>query len=70
MDILKQFGKRVQILRVQAGWSQEYLADLAGLHRTYMSGIERGVRNPSLLIVERIANALSISPSELLKVEG
>lgn len=70
MDILKQFGKRVQILRVQAGWSQEYLADLAGLHRAYMSGIERGVRNPSLLIVERIANSLSISPSELLKVEG
>ncbi|WP_461466144.1 helix-turn-helix domain-containing protein [Melaminivora sp.] len=70
MDILKQFGKRVQILRVQAGWSQEYLADLAGLHRTYISGIERGVRNPSLLIVERIANSLSISPSELLKVEG
>ena len=70
MDVLKQFGSRVQHYRIAAGWSQETLADLAGLHRTYVSGIERGVRNPTLLIVHRIAAALSISPSELLTLEG
>ena len=69
MDILKHLGKRVHELRVQAGWSQESFADLTGLHRTYISGIERGLRNPTLLIVERLAKAFSISPSELLKVD-
>ena len=69
MDILKQFGHRVQKLRIEAGWSQEVFADQTGLHRTYISGIERGIRNPTLLIVQKIANALSISPSELLKIE-
>lgn len=70
MDILKQFGNRVRTLRIEAGWSQEVFADLTGLHRTYISGIERGIRNPTLLIVQRIASALSISPSELLKMEN
>lgn len=69
MEILKNFGKRVQKLRTEAGWSQEVFAELTGLHRTYISGIERGIRNPTLLIVQRIANSLSISPSELLKIE-
>ncbi len=69
MDILKKFGERVRQLRIDAGWSQEFYADLAGMHRTYISGIERGVRNPTLSIVERIAKAFSISPSELLKME-
>ena len=70
MDILKYFGKRVHELRVEAGWSQESFADLTGLHRTYISGIERGLRNPTLMIVERIAKAFSISPSELLKMDN
>ena len=69
MDILKKFGHRVQKLRIEAGWSQEVFADQTGLHRTYISGIERGIRNPTLLIVQKIANALSLSPSELLKIE-
>lgn len=69
MDILKKFGNRVQKLRIEAGWSQEVFADQTGLHRTYISGIERGIRNPTLLIVQKIANALSISPSELLQIE-
>ena len=68
MDILKLFGSRVQKLRIDGGWSQEAFAELAGLHRTYISGIERGIRNPTLVIVQRIADALSISPSDLLKV--
>ena len=70
MDILKNFGKRVHQLRVEAGWSQEAFADLTGLHRTYISGIERGLRNPTLMIVGRLAKAFSISPSELLRVDN
>lgn len=70
MDILKHFGTRVQKLRLDAGLSQEAFANLTGLHRTYISGIERGIRNPTLLIVQRIANSLSISPSKLLKMEN
>lgn len=57
-------------MRLDAGLSQEAFANLTGLHRTYISGIERGIRNPTLLIVQRIANSLSISPSKLLKMEN
>ena len=70
MDILKRFGTRVQKLRLDAGLSQEAFANLTGLHRTYISGIERGIRNPTLLTVQRIANSLSICPSKLLKMEN
>jgi len=47
--------------------SQEQLADLADLDRTYISGIERGIRNVSLMNIVKIADALDINPSELLK---
>jgi DNA-binding XRE family transcriptional regulator len=47
--------------------SQEQLADEAGLHRTYVSGIERCVRNPTLLILERLAKALKLAPHALLE---
>jgi transcriptional regulator with XRE-family HTH domain len=69
MDISKRFGTRIQRLRTMAGWSQEELADRTGLHRTYISGVERGVRNPTLLVVYKFALAFSISPSELLDME-
>lgn len=60
-------GKRVRELRLQAGLSQEKLAELADLDRTYISGIERGVRNVSLLNIVEIARALGITASQLLK---
>lgn len=69
MDICRQVGTNIRRLREEKGWSQEELADRTGLHRTYISGIERGVRNPTVTIVARIARPLGIKPGELLKLE-
>lgn len=64
-SITERFGKRVRDLRKKAGLSQEALADIAGLDRTYISGIERGTRNVSLKNIEAIAVALRIELVEL-----
>ncbi len=61
------FGERVRSIRAKRGISQERLADLAELDRTYISGIERGIRNVSLMNIVKIADALDVNPSELLK---
>jgi transcriptional regulator with XRE-family HTH domain len=53
-------------LRKERGWSQEALADEAGLDRTYISGIERVVKNPTVTVVERVARALSCRIGDLL----
>lgn len=66
-DVLRRFGERVRKLRSGAGFSQEAFAEECGLDRTYMGGIERGERNLALRNMERIAKALGISLSELLK---
>ncbi len=66
MDIHMQVGLNVQRLRREKGWSQEDLAFESGLHRTYVSGIERGVRNPTLLILDKLAKTLGVAPAELL----
>ena len=55
-----KFGKRVRELRKERGWSQEEFADRCGLDRTYVSGIERGIRNPTLQIIGIIAEALNV----------
>ncbi len=65
--LLKKFGERVQSLRNQAGISQEKLAELAKMHRTYISGIERGERNVSLINIMRLASALGVSISKLME---
>ena len=65
--VVKGLGRRIRQLRQLRGWSQEYLADEAGMHRTYMWGIEQGVRNPSLRHLARIASALHVSLSELFE---
>jgi len=67
MDIRKLLGGNVRKIRMRLGWSQEKLAEIAGLHRTYVSGVERGVRNPTVTIVNLLANALKVHPTELLK---
>jgi transcriptional regulator with XRE-family HTH domain len=64
---LVQFGQAVRDFRKSAGISQEDLADRADIHRTYIGGIERGERNPTLLMIVRIAKALEISVARLLK---
>ena len=66
-DLLVQFGARVRALRQSEGLSQESFAARCGLDRTYISGIERGVRNVSLLNISVIATALDLSIAELLE---
>jgi transcriptional regulator with XRE-family HTH domain len=61
------FGKNVRRLRGASGFTQERLADRADLDPTYISGIERGVRNPTLMILIRLAKALGVPLSELCK---
>jgi transcriptional regulator with XRE-family HTH domain len=58
--ILTQVGKRVRVLREEKGMSQEVLAEKSGLHRTYIGGVERGLRNPSLKSLHRIAKGLGV----------
>jgi transcriptional regulator with XRE-family HTH domain len=66
-SILKAFGRRIKTIRSEQGISQEQLGQLAELDRTYISGIERGLRNVSLINIERLAAALEVEPAELLK---
>lgn len=56
----------VRRYRQQAGYSQEELAGRAGIHRTYIGGIERGERNPTLTMIHRLSKALGVSPHQLL----
>jgi len=69
MNLRQQFGINVKRLRKEAGYSQEAFADIAGVARSYASDIERGARNPTLEVVERIAKALNIPPSRLLEMD-
>jgi transcriptional regulator with XRE-family HTH domain len=67
-DLRVVFGRRVRELRKARGFSQEELAHRAGLHYTYVGGIERGERNPALINIGRIATALKVSLAELFSV--
>ncbi len=66
MDIRQHLGKNVRRLREEKGWSQEDYADWAGIHRTYVSDIERGRRNPTVMVVEKLAEPLGVKAGELL----
>jgi transcriptional regulator with XRE-family HTH domain len=66
-DIRLRFGKAVRARRHRLGVSQEEFADICGLDRTYIGGIERGERNVALVNIERIARALKVSLSELFR---
>jgi transcriptional regulator with XRE-family HTH domain len=67
MDIAERFGRNVRSLREAAGISQDEFADMAGIHRTYISGIERGKRAPTIIVVEKIAVALGVDPGVLFR---
>jgi transcriptional regulator with XRE-family HTH domain len=60
-------ARNIRLLRVKKAISQEALAELAGLHRTYLGSIERGERNVSIDNIGRLADALGVRVSELLK---
>lgn len=62
---LSAFGDHLRSLRRKAGLSQEEAADRAGIHVTYLSGVERGLRNPSIRNVRRLALALGVPTKEL-----
>ncbi|TFC93375.1 MULTISPECIES: helix-turn-helix transcriptional regulator [Cryobacterium] len=64
------FGQRVREIRQDRGLSQEELAELAGMHRTYVSSLERGLRNVGLDNILAIAAALDVSPSDLFLGEN
>lgn len=66
MDVRHRLAGNMKKLRKERGWSQEALADEAGLDRTYISGIERVVRNPTITVVERLASALECRMGDLL----
>jgi transcriptional regulator with XRE-family HTH domain len=70
MDILKAIGKNIRFYRQKAGLSQERLAELCGLHRTYVGAVERGERNISALNISKIAGPLKIKPYQLLIEES
>lgn len=61
-----EFGRRVRAAREKQNLSQEALADLAGVHRTYIGSVEQGHRNVSLTNILRISHALGVRPGELL----
>ena len=67
-DVLIEFGQRIRQLRLDKGWSQEDLADRAGLHRTYIGMVERGERNISLRNIAVLASALEMQISELFEL--
>jgi transcriptional regulator with XRE-family HTH domain len=67
-DIRERFGFAVKARREGLGLTQEEFADRAGIHRTYLSDIERGTRNVSLINIERLAAALALKLSELFRV--
>jgi len=66
MDVRSRLAANMKSLRKARGWSQEALAEESGLDRTYISGIERKVKNPTVTVVERIAEALDCSLGALL----
>lgn len=65
-NVMARFGKRLRQVRLKVGVSQEKLADLAKLHRTYVSAVERGRCNISLVNIEKLAIALEVSMRELM----
>jgi transcriptional regulator with XRE-family HTH domain len=69
-DLQKTVGHNLRAYRQARGLSQEAFADMVGVHRTYMGGLERGERNLTLRSVERIANRIGVDPLVLMDPKG
>ena len=67
MSVQSRVSRNIQRIRREKGLSQEEVAHRADIHQTYLSGVETGKRNPSILVVERIAKALGVDVSEIFK---
>ncbi|HNX16056.1 MAG TPA: helix-turn-helix transcriptional regulator [Bacilli bacterium] len=65
MNFTQLLGQKIRDLRIEKGWNQEALAFEAHINKNYLSDLERGMRNPSLLILKRICRALGVTLSEL-----
>ncbi|THF54349.1 helix-turn-helix transcriptional regulator [Mesorhizobium composti] len=66
MDIRKRLARNLRRLRQQRNLSQEAFAHDVGIHRTYISDLERGARNPTIILVDRLAQFLDVTPGALL----
>ena len=66
VNVRQRLGRNLRRLREAKGWSQEAFADEAGIHRTYVSDIERAARNPTITVVEKLAVPLGVTAAELL----
>jgi transcriptional regulator with XRE-family HTH domain len=69
MDIRRRLGLNIQALRKEKGLSQEEFGFEADIHRTYVSDVERGARNPRVTIVDKFARALGVTPGYLLDAD-
>ena len=69
-DLQRRFGERLRAERIARKLSQEALADVLGVHRTYIGGLERGERNVTLRTVERLAQRLGVEPLDLIDGAG
>lgn len=67
MSLPEDVGNRIRELRKAKGWTQEQLAEAAGLHYSYIGGVERGDRNISLETLEKIMNGLQVNAEEIFK---
>jgi transcriptional regulator with XRE-family HTH domain len=67
MELLHAFGNTLKQIRKKKSWSQEKLADKSGLDRTYISLLERGLRNPTLSTIFSLANCLDFQPNQFIK---
>jgi transcriptional regulator with XRE-family HTH domain len=66
VDIQQRLGANLRKLRTAKGWSQEQFAFEAGIHRTYISDLERGARNPTIAVVQRLADCLGVGAGDLI----
>lgn len=66
VDIRQRLASNLRRLRNEHGWSQEDYADRAGIHRTYVSDLERAARNPTITVIERLAVPFAVTASDMI----